>query len=456
MKKLTLTMCFVFLMLALTDTAVFGQIKIPGIFKPKQNPPAPKPNVPNTPNAPNAPNLPNVPQQQNQTTNNAQTNGASYVDDGFTWFEAVSTTDPEIKQNLVYTGWTIRTAIRVMGIFPKRSAIKTVVSRNGKTLISTRCEAGSYNSVTPNPADVSFIYTEYCWNSATATKETGKLDVEIFAINGGTNAETSVRKYKIDVIQVDRVNTQTGKLSAPAPPRYVISRHAEAPVSLLYVYPTANYPYNLSGAFTQRSDTDQVEIIYSISPPESGKSPADGFWRCAVDGKRVPLVNDLARVDTQRQYQEIYTDRIAPQYKVGVEYKDEIGFQRYRVRLNLQFGSKVEGINRLYLNDFPGKWECSIMLDGEKQRTFRWTIGGDGKPVKHPEQNGNINLFPSAILLDTEIPANGTAFDKRLAPVSVTEGFFYGQKWTSAEGKAAAARVPIKGSLLPVPSNKVK
>ena len=433
MKKLTLTMCFVFLMLVLTDAAVFGQIKIPGIFKPKQNPPAPKPN------APNVPNVPNVPQQQNQTTNNAQTNGASYMDDGFTWFEAVSTKDPEIKQNLVYTGWTLKFSVRLMGIYPKRSGFKIIVSRGGKTLITTRCEAGSYNIPANNPADVSFIFTDGCWNSATATKEIGKFDVEIIAINGGTNAETSVRKYKIDVIQVDRVNEQTGTYSAPAPPRYVISRHAETPVNLLYVYPT------------------QVEFIYSISPPESGKSPADGFWRCAVDGKRVPLINDLARVNTQRQYQETYTDRLMPQYKTGVAYKDEIGFQRYRVSLDLFSGAKInDPTKRLYMNDFPGKWECNIMLNGEKQRTFRWTVGGDGVPVKHPEQNGNINLLPSAILLDTEIPANGTAFDKRLVPVSLAEGLFYGQKWTTPEGKAMAERVPTKGTPQPVPSNKIK
>ena len=77
-------------------------------------------------------------------------------------------------------------------------------------------------------------------------------------------------------------------------------------------------------------------------------------------------------------------------------------------------------------------------------------------PVKHAEQNGNVNLFSNAYLIETEIPAGGTIYDKRLVPVSLTEGFFYGQKWTTAEGKAAAAKVPTKGNLLPVPSNKAK
>jgi hypothetical protein len=46
--------------------------------------------------------------------------------------------------------------------------------------------------------------------------------------------------------------------------------------------------------------------------------------------------------------------------------------------------------------------------------------------------------------------------DKRLTPVSLAEGFFYGQPWTTAEGKAMATKVPTKGTPAPVPSNKIK
>jgi hypothetical protein len=96
------------------------------------------------------------------------------------------------------------------------------------------------------------------------------------------------------------------------------------------------------------------------------------------------------------------------------------------------------------------------MNNGEVWRTWRWKIGSNGMPEKHPEQNGNVNLYFNSFMVDMEIPAGGSPLDKRLVPVSATEGFFYGQKWTSAQGKAMAAKVPKKGDPYPVPSTSVK
>ena len=108
------------------------------------------------------------------------------------------------------------------------------------------------------------------------------------------------------------------------------------------------------------------------------------------------------------------------------------------------------------MKDYPGNWECSLMNNGEIWRTWRWKVGRDGKPEMHAEQKGNINLYYNSYLIDTEIPAAGTILDKRLVPISAAEGFFYGQKWTSAEGKSMAGKVPTKGNPFPIPSNKIK
>jgi hypothetical protein len=108
------------------------------------------------------------------------------------------------------------------------------------------------------------------------------------------------------------------------------------------------------------------------------------------------------------------------------------------------------------MNDHPGNWECSLMNNGEVWRTWRWRVGRDRMPELHAEQKGNVNLFYNSYLVETGIPAGGTILDKRLAPVSATEGFFYGQKWTSAEGKTMAGKVPAKGDPFPLPSNKIK
>ena len=108
------------------------------------------------------------------------------------------------------------------------------------------------------------------------------------------------------------------------------------------------------------------------------------------------------------------------------------------------------------MKDYPGQWQCNWMSNGETWRAWRWIVGSDGMPIKHAEQNGNINLFYNSYLIDTEIPAGGSSLDKRIAPTSATDGLFYGQPWTTAEGKAMAAKVPTKGDAAPVPSNKIK
>ena len=67
-----------------------------------------------------------------------------------------------------------------------------------------------------------------------------------------------------------------------------------------------------------------------------------------------------------------------------------------------------------------------------------------------------VNLYFNSFIVYMEIPAGGSPLDKRLVPESTANGFFYGQPWTSAEGKAMAARLPRKGNPYPVFSNLVK
>ena len=181
-------------MLAISNFAVFGQFKIPKILKPKINPPVETPGG-QTPN-------PQNPNPQNQSLR--RTNGelrasriwtpfGEYVDDGFTWFHSLETND--LKNGIaVYTGWTLKSSIRLMGVYPKRSAFKFVVSKAGKTIGTTRCETGSHN-IPRNPEypqEISYIYVDGCFQKAEmTTKETGKFDVEVFLIDGATNAEKS-------------------------------------------------------------------------------------------------------------------------------------------------------------------------------------------------------------------------------------------------------------------------
>jgi len=96
------------------------------------------------------------------------------------------------------------------------------------------------------------------------------------------------------------------------------------------------------------------------------------------------------------------------------------------------------------------------MNNGEVWRTWRWKIGTNGMPELHGEQKGNVNLYFNSFIVDMEIPAGGSPLDKRLDPAATARGFFYGMPWTSAEGKAMAARLPKKGTPYPIPSTQVK
>ncbi len=147
------------------------------------------------------------------------------VDDGFTWFEAVST-EALGQNNIPYsTGWVLKSHVRVFGEYPNRSAIKLVVSRAGKPVATTRCETDSYRKG-PQDIDESYMWTNECWRKDTATKETGNFDVQVYAVNGDTDEERLVRTYKIEVRTVSRV--PGGQQPGEAPPHYYIPRHGEA------------------------------------------------------------------------------------------------------------------------------------------------------------------------------------------------------------------------------------
>ncbi|MEQ1641872.1 MAG: hypothetical protein ABL959_00340 [Pyrinomonadaceae bacterium] len=428
--------------IVLTNISVFGQIKIPDVFKPKQSPPTQGPTKPNV-----------VMPTAGQPASISKTAGGNYVDDGFTWFEAVGFQE-YVNGAPVTLGWALKSSIRLIGEFPKRSAFKMVVARAGKPVTSTRCEGYPTNS-----NGVSFLWAVECWKKDTATKEIGKFDVQVFAINGDTDAETLVRTYKIDVLEAARVRGGTTN-STPDAPHYYISRHAEAPVSFLFLRPRLTFSYVGWGDRSPTKDANTVEIYYNLSPTKEGKGVPHGYLRCSVDGKRLEMPGpqpyaDQAVSSTDRRYEVIYTDRLAAQYKAGTEFRDPVEFTQVRLVLPLTFG-EGRNTNRLSMGDYPGRWECSLMNNGEAWRTWRWNVGRDGMPEMHAEQRGNVNLFYNTYLIDTEIPAAGTILDKRLVPISLTEGLFYGHKWTTAEGKAMAAKVPTKGSPAPIPSNKIK
>ncbi|MBK8648170.1 MAG: hypothetical protein IPN16_16845 [Gemmatimonadetes bacterium] len=380
------------------------------------------------------------------------------VDDGFTWFEAHNTETLDQKQAPVSTGWTLKSWVRVIGDFPNRSALKFVLSKAGKDISTVRCETSQYRKG-PRDVDESFMWTVECWRGDRATKEMGAIDVKVYTVNGDTDEEKLVRTYHLDVRRVERVRGSTTN-PEPDAPQYYIARHSEAAASWIYLRPSGYVDYFDYGDGPERSGANLVEAYFNLSPSEVGLDLPHGYARCSVNGKRLSMPGPMPYADQaisrmKRSYRVIHTDRLAASYKTGSPYQDEVGFRMVKLTLPLTWG-KVRQDNRLALEDHPGDWECSLMNNGEVWRTWRWKVGTDGRLVPHPEQQGNIALNFGSTLVDMVIPEGGSPLDKRLVPEAAAAGAFYGQPWTSAEGKAMAGRVPRKGRPYPVPSTQAK
>lgn len=376
------------------------------------------------------------------------------VDDGFTWFEspvAEVLTGNNIPTN---TGWMLKSYVRIIGEYPSGSRIKFVLSKAGKTTGTTLCDTGQYHK-TANDLDESFMWTVGCWQKASATKETGNFDLAVFAVNGSTGVEKLVRSYKLDVKPINRV--PSGQQPGAAPPIYAINRHNEAAVSFMYLRPTNYIPYFDYTQRPERSGQNQVELHFSLSNEVRTLLWATTF-ACSVNGKPLTLPGPAdyateANMNVVQSYQSIYQDRLAPKFKAGIPYEEEISFRMVRLLVPLSWGGDRRS-NRLLMENYPGNWVCTISKDNNVWRTWRWTVGTNGRPVMHPEQQGNISLWYNSYLVDMEIPHGGSPIDGRLAGPSAS--LFYGQPWTSPEGRSMAARVPKKGQPWPVPSTGAK
>ena len=354
-------------------------------------------------------------------TSLAQPKRQDVMDDGFTWFEAVNGEALGANNIPVSTGWYLKSYLRVLGEYPNRSAFKVVVSKAGKPIGTTRCETGIYINKN-NAKDESYIATGDCFRKDTATKEIGIFEVQVFTINGNTDEEKLVRTYKIEVRTVNRV--RSGQEAGLAPPQYYINRHGEAPASFMVLRPR-EYGGYFDWRTPERLGANHVEFYFNLSPSEVGKNISHGYMRCSCNGKRLSMpgpvgFSDQAISNRINFYTVIHQDRMAPQYQRGTEYRDEIAFHQIRVLAPLTWGEKQNRWEqRIGLEEYPGNWECQLMNNGEVWRTWRFVIGANGRPQIHPESQINLNY--NSYLVEMEIPAGGSALDKRLVPEATNQ-----------------------------------
>jgi hypothetical protein len=398
------------------------------------------------------------------------------MDDAYTFFDAEPVEEYDSAARLQKDiGWYLKSNLRILGTFPERSAFRIAVRKNGKELSGVRCEGQIYTKandinlrteIKRRGRDLSyddFMTTDLrCFDKEAVNKAIGKMDVEVYFIDGDTDEEKLVRTYKIDVHKATKVR---GSASKPQPDvsDYYIQRHAETAVAVAYFMQS-----NVNGTyFTKAVDnygTKSYRTLYiytTYSPADKYISTTGSFARCTVNGQRIDFSNNLNKdkvginEDQSRREIGIYTDRFAPKYKRGSAYKDQVEFTGLTFRMPIYTGEDNSSLDLVKIEDNPGTWECKISAKGETYRTFRWEVA-NGKIVPHAEQqSGNTNLFYDAAIVDMEIPPGGSPIDFRLMPMP-EKGFFYGIPWTTPEGKKMAAGVPKVGNPFHIPSNKAK
>ncbi len=386
------------------------------------------------------------------------------MNDGYTFFSAKEFKRYERNKIPGFkNGWYLEPSLQILGTFPISSAFRILVKKNGKVLSNVRCEGRIYKKAddskykTPSAragkVDMNFEDTmttgSKCEDKKKPIREVGKLDVEVYFVDGDTDNETLVRKYIIDVKESTKVK---GRQENPVPDYsdYYIQRHPETAVARLHLkklYSSGKENAQLVIHTSISSDGDTTKFVSILR---------NAFTRCSVNGQRLEFGFDKIFAKSQKDESAIYIDRKAAKYKKqATPYREVIQFKTLSLAFPIQTGD-ISAPDRPKLEDRPGKWECSVISDGKTHRKFRWEVGADGRVVPHAEQTtGNINLEYNTFLIDTEIPAGGSPFDIRLMPMPEM-GLFYGIRWTTAEGKAMAARVPTKGSPGPVPSDKQK
>ncbi|MGE3468109.1 MAG: hypothetical protein AB7J13_14405 [Pyrinomonadaceae bacterium] len=453
MKNLiTLTLAFVLL----ASAHAFAQfpIRIPKVSVPKVE--KPKPNDPSDANRADAQTNTGEKAGSPRTSSadSRSYNRQFVMDDGFTFFNAepVKGRNPRNTGD-VDIGWKLSAYLRLMGTFPDNSAFRVVVKKDGKDIGKIICKGILYrkdkdpylkgNKSTPLIDD--FVAAKgLCGEPAKPFTTLGWHDVEIYYLDGQTDEEKLARKYKIDVHKFEQMRGFKGN-EYPGVADYYVQRYAESAVGIIHAG-SGTYRQTAPGSgLYDTFEPNRASNLYIYLPIVPGKRPTTkDYLRCSVNGQSVKLNAD--EVSSNWTNQDGEWGETAFGRRDAVKFSHTLMFSYITAKLPLTLGKRDPYFTNVSEN--PGKWECKIMDNGETLRIFRFEVGSDGEIVPHAEQqNGNVNLLGKTYLIDVEIPA-ASPIDERSLPMPEA-GIFYGIPWTTAEGKATAARVPKKGEPYP-------
>jgi len=370
-----------------------------------------------------------------------------YLDDGFTWFEpdnSVQTVDGKRVGQ-----WSLLSNLRVWGAdIPNRSAFKVIVrDAAGGAAATYRFNGFPVRDANGKNVAMNIIRMR---DSNQKLQLKGLVKLDVYFIDGDTDAEKLLKSYTLNVQSVTRV------MGTPANPQpdgeqFFFSRHGDVPYSIISRRLAGAGPYNWSGG-ADKYDFNVVDLVLSHSPEIFDNPAHQSHVQVKVNGQPVTLKHDGVDGNgpTDRAYQAEQVT--APPSKTGPLVKQRVQFREYELVLPLTWSQPgVERANPAWtsLNDHPGEWEVSWIQGTNLLRIFRFKVNPDGTIAQHPEETGDLRLAPSsfipdATLVETTVPGQGSIIDARLDPDEAKAGGFYGHVWQTAEMKAAAAAVPAR------------
>ncbi|MGI9069146.1 MAG: hypothetical protein ACR2HX_22430 [Pyrinomonadaceae bacterium] len=113
---------------------------------------------------------------------------------------------------------------------------------------------------------------------------------------GYERVSQSERKSSVRLFITQRLQRQ-GQQPGEDPPQYYIPRHAEAPVSFIFLRPSGYTDYFEYGSRPERSGANYVELYFNLSPSVIGRDLPHGYMRCSVDGKRASMPGPMPYAD---------------------------------------------------------------------------------------------------------------------------------------------------------------
>lgn len=354
------------------------------------------------------------------------------LDDGWTWFELESHEESR-NGTRVDLGYSVSATLRVFGTAPADSAFLLVFKQGGRELGRLRCTA--YAPGFERDRAFSFLKVEGCRDRAVKLRAVGTVNVEIRWVDGQTDAESVLATRSMEVVRT--AHHWAGSNVNPLPDTYYLSHHGRLLDSILaWSSFTTNDRY-ANAYFDNGLTATLMFITFSFSAAEAvyDRMAAEASMRCQVNGQPyvVPTalpanIADVYALNVRRQF------RPDPRVISGTQVED----LRFRyATVQLPFTSDQMRSN-------PGRYTCDLRAEGRTVRRWAWTVGADGVPVQHAEQQAGLYLGPRAVLVDTTVPADST-FDARTNPSEVRAGGFFGRPWATEAMRTLAASTPTFG-----------